>query len=204
MSRTWRLTFSLALLSLLGACTATQSQKSAARSHGTPAGAAPGAAPSLKPVGCVDIPSLSPEDTPAQILPGMRQCLDSHDYARAARLFLVADTYGRFDSLRVVDPTAGEVIPALESAYLESADRDSKARLLATAKEISASPRELLSLCSQVRALGPPTYDPLYMTTHGLSAFKGKSAGVKRDFQRNPAWESALKSVLACPGREGR
>ena len=173
----------------LGACTAGP------RRSAPPAEAA---APA-RPVGCVDISALSPKNAPPEILPGVRQCLDAHDYARAARLFAVSDAYGRFDTLRVRDVTAHEVIPALDSAYLGSADQDSKAQLLVTVKELSASSADLLSLCRQVRALGPPTYYPTYMTLHGL--LSGQQAGLKRDFNRGAAWESALQAVLQCPGR---
>lgn len=179
----------LAAAAVLCACTSAPHRSAP---PGQPAAAA-------KPLGCVDISALSPKNTPAEILPGVRECLDVHDYARAARLFAVSDTYGRFDTLRVRDVTAHEVIPALDSAYLGGADPDAKAQLLATVKALSGSSRELLSLCRQVRALGPPTYYPSYMTLHGL--FSGQQAGLKHDFNRSAAWESALQAVLACPGR---
>lgn len=154
---------------------------------------------SIKSVGCVDIASLAARNTPAEILPGVRKCIDDHDYARGVRLFAVADVYGRFDTLRVVDVSAHAAIPALESAYLGQVDRDSIAKFQASLKEITDSSSKLGELCTQVRALGPPTYSPTYMTLHGMSAFTGQGGGLKRDFDRSAAWESALKSVLRCP-----
>ena len=150
-------------------------------------------------VGCVDISALTSNNTPAEILPGMKQCIDSRDYDRAARLFGVADVYGRFDTLRVQDISAQSVIPALESAYLGQIDKDSAAKIQAALKAISGSSRELARLCTQVRTLGSPTYYPTYMLAHGMSAFTGQSDGLKRDFDRTSAWESALKNVLHCP-----
>lgn len=155
----------------------------------------------VKSVGCVDISGLTTEDTPAEILPGMHQCIDVQDYDRGARLFAAADVYGRFDTLRVLDTSAHAVIPALESVYLGQLDADSAAKIQAKVKEISGSTGQLSRLCTQMRSLGPPTYYPSYMLLHGMSAFTGQGGGLKRDFNRTSAWESALKSVLHCPMR---
>lgn len=184
----------VALAALLAACAANHPKTA-------PATAGAAVPPAIRSVGCVDVPALTSKDTPADILPGMRQCIEGRDYVRAARLFAVADTYGRFDAFRVQDPTAQEVIPALESAYLGNLDKEAADEVVAKTNEISASPQELSSLCAQVRSLGPPAYYPTYMTSHGMSAFKGRDAGLRKHFDRASAWESALKAVLKCPGR---
>ena len=158
-----------------------------------------GQSQSIRPVGCVNISSLTAQNTPPEILPGVRQCIDDHDYARGARLFAVADVYGRFDTLRVKDVSAHAAIPALEAAYLQQLDRDSAAKLQATVKEIADSSSKLRELCSQVRALGPPMYSPTYMTLHGMSAFTGQGGGLKHNFDSSSAWETALNSILHCP-----
>lgn len=154
---------------------------------------------SVQSVGCVDISSLTAQNTPAEILPGVRRCIDDHDYIRGVRLFAVADVYGRFDTMRVMDVSAHAAVPALESAYLGQVDRDSVAKFQATLKEIADSSSKLRDLCTQVRTLGPPAYPPTYMTSHGMSAFTGQGGGLKRNFDRTSAWESSLKSVLHCP-----
>jgi hypothetical protein len=189
------------LVAWLYGCAANPPERATmhAQPENSPSTVPPGQSQSIKSVGCVDISSLTSQNTPAEILPGVRQCIDAHDYERAARLFAVADVYGRFDTLRVPDISAHEVIPALEYAYLGQTDKDSAAKAQGTVKEISASSGQLRQLCTQVRALGPPTYYPTYMTLHGMAAVTGQGGGLKRDFDRTSAWEYALKTVLHCP-----
>jgi hypothetical protein len=194
----FRLALSLiVLVSWSYGCTVNQPER--AKPENSPSSTSGGQSQSIKSVGCVDISSLTPQNTPAEILPGVRQCIDLHDYDRAARLFAVADVYGRFDTLRVLDVSAHEVIPALAYAYLGQTDKDSAAQVQGAVKAISASPGELRALCTQVRALGPPNYYPTYMIQHGMAAMTGQGGGLKRDFDRTSEWGYALKTVLHCP-----
>ena len=155
---------------------------------------------SLSPVGCVDVPSVSRQNTPADIYPGVRKCIEAKDYVRGARLFAVAGVYGRFDTLRVLDESAHAAVPALQYLSFAQIDEAVSAEFRATVK-VSFAPgsRELADLCKQIRTLGPPAYAPTYMTQHGLSAITGTGGGLKADFNPSQAWESALTGYLNCP-----
>jgi hypothetical protein len=145
--------------------------------------------PSGKSVGCVDIARLSSRNTPADILPGMRQCIDGGDYRRAARLYAVAHLYGRFDTLRVPDERSHQVLADLLHQYLGPLDKDVAAKFQSNVREMSASPEGLIALCSQVRALGPPAYAPTYMTAE---------AALKPGFDPQTAWRVMLNEDLHC------
>jgi hypothetical protein len=145
--------------------------------------------PSGKSVGCVEIARLSARNTPADILPGMRQCIDGGDYRRAARLYAVAHLYGRFDTLRVPDERAHQVIADLLHQYLGPLDKDTAAKFQSNVREMSASPEGLMALCTQVRALGPPAYAPTYMSP---------DAALKPGFDAQTAWRVMLNEDLHC------
>jgi hypothetical protein len=153
--------------------------------------------PPFKSVGCVDISKLTSQNTPADIFPGVRECIDEHAYEQAAGLYAVAGVYGRFDTLRVADASAHEVIPALRELVLGNLDPKIAAEFMAVIRKIGGS--GLVRLCARVRALGPPTYYPTYMLAHGLSALTGQGGGLKSDFDRGAAWDSALTTFLNCP-----
>lgn len=147
---------------------------------------------------CVDVVALTKDNTPADIYPAVRTCIDHGDFQRAARLFAIAGAFGRFDTLRVLDKSAHQAIPALWMANLDGLGQDTKAQFQATLKAISDS-EQLAELCAQARKLGPPTYYPTYMTQHGLSAFTGQGGGLKQDFNAAEAWDSSVSTYLSCP-----
>jgi hypothetical protein len=197
----FRLVACITLLGLLCACAAPSPKASPQPEQ--PAPLVPVAGASDKPsyldsVGCVDISSLNSKNTPTEILLGSKDCLDQNDLSRSARLFGVAGVYGRFDSQRVPDVSAQEVIPAFQSALFGNVDSKTAAAFQATFKGIDES-HELVEMCAQIRRLGPPMYYPTYMISHGMGAFLGPDRGLKRNFDSAAAWESALKSYLHCP-----
>lgn len=153
---------------------------------------------SLSPVGCVDLSALSTGNTPADIYPAVQKCIDVQDYKRAARLFAVAGAYGRFDTLRVLDVSAHEVIPALQSVIFGQLEEKTVADFRETVKSLSAGSEGHVELCAQIRKLGLPTYTPTYMTLHGMSEITGRGGGLKSNFNATEAWESALKTYLQC------
>jgi hypothetical protein len=123
---------------------------------------------------CIDVGALTADDTPADMYPAVRTCINRGDFQRAARLSAIAGAYGRFDTLRVTDVSAHQALQVLQLNNLQDLSRDAKEKFQATIKEIIASDK-MTDLCAQARKLGGPTYYPTYMTQHGMSAFTGKS-----------------------------
>ena len=149
---------------------------------------------------CIDVGALTTDDTPADMYPAVRTCINRGDFQRAARLSAIAGAYGRFDTLRVNDVSAHQALQVLQLNNLQSLSPEAKEKFQATVKEIIAS-NELAELYAQARKLGGPTYYPTYMTQHGMSAFTGKGAGLKENFNAAEAWESSLTGYLHCPAR---
>ncbi|MGJ4786982.1 hypothetical protein EHQ52_09955 [Leptospira koniambonensis] len=155
---------------------------------------------SFEPVGCVSISDLKNTNTPADLLPGTRLCLEKDDFEHAVELFAVAGIYGRFDILRVNDKTAHQAITVLLMNNLTTLDADRKKAFQDYMKnKLQPGSNELLSLCNRVKLLGPPKYNPVYMLQHGISAFSGIGGGLKTDFDPTFAWNSSLSSYLHCP-----
>jgi hypothetical protein len=148
---------------------------------------------------CGDIAALTTDNTPADIYPAARRCLDRGDFQRAARLWAIASLYGRFDTLRVRDLSAHQAILVLREAAFSELDQGKKDEFQTALKALLGSD-ELADICTQVRRLGPPTYYPTYMTQHGMSAFTGQGGGLKQDFNVGQAWDSNLTDYLHCPG----
>ncbi len=153
-----------------------------------------------QPIACVGLAELTNRHTPADIFPGVRQCIDSGEYGKAADLFAVAGVYGRFDMLRVADRTAHQAITVLQMNTLGSLKQ---ARVDAFQESIKgrfeARSSDLVRICDHVKSSGAPAYQPVYMLQHGMSAFTGVGGGIKSDFNRAEAWAASLDGDLHCP-----
>jgi hypothetical protein len=147
---------------------------------------------------CVDVAALTTAETPADIYPAVRTCADHGDFQRAARLWVIASLYGRFDTLRVLDVSAHQAIPVLRQTFLGPLDQGAKDQFQTTLKAITA-PDQLADLCAQMRKVGAPTYYPTYMMQHGMSAFTGTGGGLKQDFNAAEAWDTSVTDYLHCP-----
>jgi hypothetical protein len=151
------------------------------------------------PLGCVALSSLTTQNTPAELYPGVRTCIQERHFDRALRLFAVAGVYGRFDTLRVVDVSAHAVIPALRRLVFSRLDESLMGEFQGAGQALSPGSRALGELCADIRKLGPPTYEPIYMRQHGLGAITGTSGGTPSGFDPAAAWESSLTGYLNCP-----
>jgi hypothetical protein len=151
------------------------------------------------PLGCIDVGALTTRTTPVEMYAAVRKCIGDRQLSRAARLFAVAGVYGRFDTLRVADESAHQVIPALRHLLFSQLDETSTKEFQASAKSYSPGGSDHDDLCVQIRTLGPPTYDPTYMLSHGLSAITGNGGGVTPGFDAATAWQFSLSNYLNCP-----
>ena len=149
---------------------------------------------------CVDISTLTTRTTPVEMYSAVHKCIDDHQYDKASRLFAVAGVYGRFDTQRVADESAHQILPALRAGLFSQLDEESKRAFQDAAKPYSAGASGLTDLCAQIRKLGPPSYEPTYMTSHGLSATTGTGGGLIPGFDAAKAWQFSLTNYLNCPG----
>jgi hypothetical protein len=155
---------------------------------------------STAPLGCVDLGSVTPAQTPADIIPGVRKCLDSSEYAKAADLFAVFRAFGKFDTLRVADKSAHQGLLVLQMNFLDKATQESKTAVQELIKKfVDPTSAELMQLCKHMKAIGPPSYVPTYMLQHGISAFTGQGAGLVQGFDAKVAWGTTLDGYLHCP-----
>jgi len=69
---------------------------------------------SNKPLGCVSLSQVANTNTPADIFVGISSCIEEANYNAAAQLYILANLFGRFDTLRVKDVTAHQAISVLK------------------------------------------------------------------------------------------
>lgn len=152
------------------------------------------------PTDCVEIGQLTADHTPADIYPGISDCLAKGDVDRAAKLSALAYVYGYYDRRRVADRSAHQATKVLQLNHLSTADEDMAQKMVERIDQISEDEAALDALCEDIMSLGKPSYHPVYMIQHGIKAFSGGSGndGLVSSFSAEETWREALDQGLHC------
>jgi hypothetical protein len=154
-----------------------------------------------KPISCRSLGGLDNTFTPADLYPGVKDCVDQDRYAEATDLAALAGIYGAFDASRVTDESAGQASKVLIMTTLGSV-ADSKRKLFQNAVlGMHSDPKALSRLCGRIRKIGFPRYYPKYMIMHGIRAFTGdpNKDALKSQFDPKATWIALQTSYLNCP-----
>lgn len=150
-------------------------------------------------IGCIPLSDARPEYNPVDLYRGAKVCLDSGQLQDAFSLVSLANAYGRFDMLRVADPTAHQAVAAARMEVFADTPDAVKEQFSALAAKNMNDPAQRAELCRVVGLLGAPTYNPSYMIQHGMMAFMQRSGdGLVKDFDRDKSWSEVLTSYLKC------
>jgi hypothetical protein len=145
---------------------------------------------------CVNFEEVSNTNTPADIYPGVVRCILDGQYDQASQLYALAGVYGRFDILRVVDPTAHQAVQALQAKNFSSLSDDQRNSFKsAISTQLQDGSSQFYKLCAKIDSLGPPNYHPAYMIQHGM----GGGSGIKSNFNSSQSWKDSLNGYLHCP-----
>lgn len=150
---------------------------------------------SYEPVeGCAKISDIQNKNTPADILPSAKNCINEEKYDRLLQLSLLARVYAFFDMKRVSDGSAHQAILMLEEETFYSLSEDQFKKIQeASIPYENDSSEEITNLCSAIIELGPPEYHPVYMIQHGLGAFTNSGGnGLVENFDPEKAWSEVL------------
>ncbi|CAG2129911.1 hypothetical protein CUPL110328_23250 [Cupriavidus plantarum] len=156
---------------------------------------------------CLEPTQLRNDMNPVVLNRVMAACIAQTQLDNAVFAFALSGAYGHFDSLRVADKTAHQVVKVIRGFTLQSAD---SAQLQAFQSHLTATmgnPAQRRGLCASVRSFGPPAYFPAYMVQHGMAAMSAATAGstpapraLVDNFDEARGWTAAVTSYLQCEG----
>lgn len=152
-------------------------------------------------VACVPLDQIENKYTPADLYPGFIQCVKEDNMKNGARLFFLAGTYGRFDSLRVVDRTAHQATSALLYINYRKIEKETVNNFMKKLKTkiLANNSEELKKMCLEIKEFGPPDYYPRYMVQHGMKALdKNNDNPLVDDFDVDEGWIAALTGYMHC------
>ena len=159
---------------------------------------------SKNPVACVPAHEVAPSQTPADIVQGVKECIQQESYDSAADLLLLADVYGSFDRSRVSDPTAHQAMVVLRMQAFELLEAEAREVFVEHLQSLVAEGSDKhRAFCADVRAVGAPEYFPRYMIQHGMDAFLSSGGDPLVDgFDGAAEWERLLADYLKCEHEE--
>ena len=155
---------------------------------------------SPNPCECVELSKITNTHNPADILHGMKKCIEQKDFGKAVRLFAIAGVYGTYDSYRVKDKSAHQALIVLQQNNIMDSSEDNIKNLMAELKQtLKEDSTELKNVCEEIQKVGIPKYHPKYMIQHGIQAFiDAEGNGLVENFNSEKSWELALKTYLHC------
>lgn len=151
---------------------------------------------------CIDLKDVTPEQTPPDFFTAVSSCFAQADYDRAARIFMLASVYSRFDAQRITDRSAagggqvmimrtfGQFTPEQRQAFSMAVER------------LTKTPENFQAWCSNIKRLGPPRYFPKYLILHGMAAFTNPTPlanAMVPDFDLETNWARVLEVNVHCP-----
>lgn len=158
---------------------------------------------------CPRLASLDGSQTPEQLYRGVAACMRGSDQGTAVVLFSLAAAYGRYDALRVADPSAHQAGTLLRLVALQQLNEPQRQALSRGLNEALSEPGARPDLCAAIERIGPPTYQPDYMLRHGIASLRrslhearssapNANAGLVQDFNGDAAWNQVLDRFLRC------
>ncbi|PJK01730.1 hypothetical protein CO611_01265 [Lysobacteraceae bacterium NML03-0222] len=152
-------------------------------------------------LGCITLTEAKNQYTPADLFPAIAACVKENKLAQAADLYILARSYGGFDTMRVTDRTAHQAVSVLQMQAFSGFPEDTGKKMHEAIKAQFGNAAEHSRICATLRQLGAPDYPPTYMLQHGMEAFRsgdGRSKALAEDFNAENAWNEVLTSIGKC------
>jgi hypothetical protein len=150
---------------------------------------------------CPDQATLNGNMTPVELFSAVTACVNKSDYETATIVFALAGDYAQFDMMRVEDKTAHQAASLLALYAVSTLNEEQRAIFNKKSGEIYKDDVRRQKLCNKIRKIGPPTYYPQYMVSHGMGAMIGTNRnpeGLVQPFDASGAWEQTLKGFMEC------
>lgn len=151
---------------------------------------------------CISTTDANPSHTPPDLHTGVAKCILEGDFARAARLFMLAGIYSRFDAERVADRTARGGSQVLIMRTFAGFSKEQKEEFTKAFNQLVNSRPELQAICTELVRIGPPSYFPKYLVLHGMNAFTSPSPlenALIPGFDSAATWVRLQDAYAHCP-----
>lgn len=146
---------------------------------------------------CPSVNQIKSSQTPLDMFKKLPECFKANRYDDAAKLYIISQTYGKYDTLRVSDRSAHQAVAVMRMSIGSMLNTQ---QLNEFQNALDPYLNDRTQICSILTKLGKPNYHPSYMINHGLNAFNGpqQNNGLNADFNPESAWKETLGGYMKC------
>jgi len=146
---------------------------------------------------CMERSDISNTNTPEDLFKSSAMCIEEEKYAQAIDLYLVATAYGYYDSERVIEKEARQVLDAIKMDNFGDLDATKRNRF---AEGLRNRLNNMHESCTFLMQLGKPNYYPRYMVQSTEQSLIVKSSnGLVLNYDEQALWHETLTTYLKCP-----
>ncbi len=148
---------------------------------------------------CASKESIRSVYSPPEMLPVVIRCMRENKIFEAVYYYMVASAFAHYDTQRVSNPNAREIIIDLKLKNLWNNGTEIKEQFLSQSKAIRSNEDMRSTSCKFLIELGKPDYDPEYLLVNanelvGESSRSKLTPGLNLD----EIWKDTLKEYMEC------
>lgn len=128
------------------------------------------------PAACIEAEDFSSQDTPADLYPASAACLEKGKDAQAVILYVIGGAYSQYDLLRVKDVSAHDAPALIRAQAFGNLNPQLADTFSQEVRGVLSDDTRHRAMCQVLLHVGPPRYQPTYMTQHGMGAFTDPNA----------------------------
>lgn len=144
-------------------------------------------------LGCIPIGDVTSNFNPPALIYAAKKCIQQNEYAKAWALLTTAHGFAYYDLTRLADRSTRGARDVLTMNAFADLTNEQMTNTQKINKEMFADEEQVKSYCSELKRIGPPTYEPKWAILHGIGAFQEPRNG---DYLANVDTQALWAEVL--------
>ncbi|MDP2678491.1 MAG: hypothetical protein Q8O85_07185 [Rhodoferax sp.] len=146
-------------------------------------------------LGCIPISEVTSQFNPPALIYAAKKCVQEGQYTPAWILMTTGNGFAYYDLKRLADRSTSGALMVLFSRALSDLTADQNAKAEKATNEFLADPEQVKAYCTELKRIGPPTYEPQWAIRHGIGAYREPRDGhYLTNVDTKALWEEVLKN----------
>ena len=146
-------------------------------------------------LGCISIGEVTNQFNPPALIYAAKKCVQEGKYTSAWVLMTTGNGFAYYDIKRLADRSTSGALMVLYSRALSDLTADQNAKGKKATNDFQADPVQVNAYCTELKRIGPPTYEPLWAIRHGLGVYQEPRNGhYLTNVDTKALWEEVLKN----------
>lgn len=146
-------------------------------------------------LGCIAIGDVTNKFKPPALIYAAKKCVQQEQYTAAWVLMTTGNGFAYYDLKRLADRSTQGSLMVLYSRALSDLTGAQNEKAEKATNEFLADPQQVNAYCTELKRIGPPTYDPQWAILHGLGAYKEpRNGSYLTNVDIKALWEDVLRN----------